>query len=179
MGDNVYEDEKSDSYNFYDRSTSNIAADDKEVILLSESIFKRSSSSLIPPNVRNSYDFLQINSILKNYMRKIFNILGGGYKEYIYRNAISNELRRLGYHLQKEITVSIVYNNEEVGTVIVDMIIDRMYIIEFKVIEKIGMKEINKIKRCIYLLEVDGIVGGFLINVGWEKYEIMTIAPGD
>ena len=87
------------------------------------------------------------DSNLQNYMERIFKTLGGGYKESVYQNALSHELRINGYFVSKEVNVPVLYQGVEVGVVRLDLLIENKYIIEFKALQKIGEKEKIQIKR--------------------------------
>ena len=101
--------------------------------------------------------------------------MGGGFKESIYQHSLGIEFRRLGFNVQKETNIAIFYRGEEVGTVRIDMLVDRKYLIEFKAISKITEKEINQVKRYLNILRGDGVVCGFIINVKLDRYEIITV----
>ena len=111
---------------------------------------------------------LEFSEILNKNMKKIFDSLGGGYKESVYQHALAIELRKLGFIIQKEVNKEVLYLGE-------DMLVDKMYIIEFKVISKITEKEINQVKRYLNLFRNDGIISGFIINVKLDRYEVITV----
>ena len=118
---------------------------------------------------------IEFNLLLNTYMESVFTALGGGFKESIYQHSLGIEFRRLGFNVQKETNIAIFYRGEEVGTVRIDMLVDRKYFIEFKAMSKITEKEINKVKRYLNLLRGDGVVCGFIINVKLDRYEIITV----
>ena len=118
---------------------------------------------------------LEFSEILNKNMKKIFDSLGGGFKESVYQHALAIELRKLGFIIQKEVNKEVLYLGEEVGIVRIDMLVDKMYIIEFKAISKITEKEINQVKRYLNLFRNDGIISGFIINVKLDRYEVITV----
>lgn len=126
---------------------------------------------------------VELESVIQNCMDKIFKRLGGGYKESVYQNAFTHELRTMGYNVSKEVNVPVLYEGIEVGVVRLDLVVWRSYnvdevakqdgiIIEFKAIQKIGEKEKNQIKR--YLQLCDG-KEGYLINCNIERFEVFKI----
>ena len=129
-------------------------------------------------NIFNYFDQmggLEFSEILNKNMKKIFDSLGGGFKESVYQHALAIELRKLGFIIQKEVNKEVLYLGEEVGIVRIDMLVDKMYIIEFKAISKITEKEINQVKRYLNLFRNDGIISGFIINVKLDRYEVITV----
>ena len=118
---------------------------------------------------------LEFSEILNKNMKKIFDSLGGGFKESVYQHALAIELRKLGFIIQKEVNKEVLYLGEEVGIVRIDMLVDKMYVLEFKVISKITEKEINQVKRYLNLFRNDGIISGFIINVKLDRYEVITV----
>ena len=105
-------------------------------------------------------------------MNEIFNELGGGFRESVYQTALGNDLRKLGYNVKKEVNINVFYKEEEVGTVRLDMLVENMFIIEFKAIEKITKKEKNQLMRYMNVMNKEKIKLGILINVSIDKYEI-------
>ena len=129
-------------------------------------------------NIFNYFDQmggLEFSEILNKNMKKIFDSLGGGFKESVYQHALAIELRKLGFIIQKEVNKEVLYLGEEVGIVRIDMLVDKMYVLEFKAISKITEKEINQVKRYLNLFRNDGIISGFIINVKLDRYEIITV----
>ena len=129
-------------------------------------------------NIFNYFDQmggLEFSEILNKNMKKIFDSLGGGFKESVYQHALAIELRKLGFIIQKEVNKEVLYLGEEVGIVRIDMLVDKMYIIEFKAISKITEKEINQVKRYLNLFRNDGVISGFIINVKLDRYEVITV----
>ena len=126
-------------------------------------------------NYFDQMDGLEFSEILNKNMKKIFDSLGGGFKESVYQHALAIELRKLGFIIQKEVNKEVLYLGEEVGIVRIDMLVDKMYIIEFKAISKITEKEINQVKRYLNLFRNDGIISGFIINVKLDRYEVITV----
>ena len=102
---------------------------------------------------------------IEKYINKVYTELGNGFKEVVYQNALAIELRKNNHHVQKEINHSVFYEGEEIGTIRIDLLVDKNIIIEMKTITKITEKEINQLKRYLKLFESDGITEGYLINV--------------
>ena len=73
-------------------------------------------------------------NVLKQAVEKVFEDVGGEFKESIYQNAVAIALRRKGYTVQKEINHSVYCVGEDIGTVRIDIIIHNKIIIELKLL---------------------------------------------
>jgi GxxExxY protein len=62
----------------------------------------------------------------------VYNTLGFGFLEKIYVMALERELRARGHHVQREVSVSIMYKGEELSSQRLDMVVDGRIIIEIK-----------------------------------------------
>jgi len=92
-----------------------------------------------------------MDEFLKNIAENIWASLGPGYSESVYHCAFEVALRKAGVY----------YENQNVGHVRADLIIDRKYVVELKSVSKLN--EIYRIqtRNYIKLLDLDE---GFLIN---------------
>ena len=77
-----------------------------------------------------------------------------------------------GFKVEKEITKSINFQNEQIGVVRIDLLVNSEIILELKSIMKITNKEINQLKR---YLKVFNCKEGYLINVNYRNFEIIKI----
>ncbi len=97
---------------------------------------------------------------------KVFNVLGGGIQEKIIEQALFKELINQGMSVKNQVRIDVVYNNEKVGTYILDFVINDSIMIEIKS-KPLLTKEDEKqfwgyIKGSKYKL-------GFLINFSPKK----------
>jgi len=91
----------------------------------------------------------------------IWSSLGPGYSESVYHCAFEVALRKAGVYYETERIIPVYYENQNVGHVRADLIIDRKYVVELKSVSKLN--EIYRIqtRNYIKLLDLDE---GFLIN---------------
>ena len=115
---------------------------------------------------------MSFHKILKEEIERIFNSLQGGFQESIYQNALAIEIRKLGFKVEKEINKSVMYLDQEVGIIRIDLIINDQIIIEMKTIPQLKEKERNQLKRYLKLFNVNE---GYLINFRLNDYEIEKI----
>ena len=62
----------------------------------------------------------------------VYNTLGFGFIEKIYVMALERELRARGHHVQREVSISVMYKGEELSSQRLDMVVDGRIIIETK-----------------------------------------------
>ena len=102
-----------------------------------------------------------MDEFLKNIAENIWASLGPGYSESVYHCAFEVALRKAGVYHETERIIPVYYENQNVGHVRADLIIDRKYVVELKSVSKLN--EIYRIqtRNYIKLLDLDE---GFLIN---------------
>lgn len=107
---------------------------------------------------------------------KIHTAIGCGFPERIYHKAIIVELikERIGHLTEKLIKVK--YDEKEVGTFRLDLIIEEKVIIEIKAVEY--MPKIFKEQLLSYLKATEYEVG-LLVNFGSAKLEYERIVPNE
>jgi GxxExxY protein len=99
---------------------------------------------------------------------KVYNTLGYGFLEKVYRNAMLIELRRLGLNAESEKRVLVHYGGEIVGDYHADLTIENVVICELKTCEQIYEGDEYQL---INYLKATEIEVGLLLNFG-KKPEI-------
>ena len=96
----------------------------------------------------------------------VYNTLGSGLTETIYRKALVIQLSEEFQNIQVEKSIPIIYNNIEIAVLRADIVIDNEYILELKSISsKLSSKEELQLKRYMNILDIST---GFLVNFGKE-----------
>ena len=93
----------------------------------------------------------------------VHNVLGFGFLEKVYQNALVIELRKMSLNVLKEKPITVYYENEIVGEYIADVIVEDKVILELKAIKELA--EIHEVQLVNYL-KATGIEVGLLINFG-------------
>jgi len=93
----------------------------------------------------------------------VHNVLGFGFLEKVYQNALIIELRKMGLNVLKEKPITVYYENEMVGEYIADVIVEDKVVLELKAIKELA--EIHEVQLVNYL-KATGIEVGLLINFG-------------
>jgi len=99
---------------------------------------------------------------------KIHNVLGTGYLEVIYQNAMLIELKSQGFDCDIEKLVEIFYQNQKIGEHRLDLVVNNKVIVELK-----SVNEFHSFHQAqvISYLKATGMRVALLINFGKEKIE--------
>jgi GxxExxY protein len=99
---------------------------------------------------------------------EVHNILGCGFLEKVYENALVRELNLLGLKVQNQKEVSVHYKGKEVGSYLADLVVEDKVIVELKVAE-----EISKIHQAQILnyLKAGGYEVGLILNFSKPKLQ--------
>lgn len=100
---------------------------------------------------------------------EVYNILGPGFKELIYHNALKEEFDRSGIKFEEKKRIQISYKGKKVGIYEPDFIIDDKVIVELKAVPE--RSDIFEKQLYSYLKGTKYRVG-FLVNFGMDRLEI-------
>lgn len=103
---------------------------------------------------------------------EVYNVLGYGFLEKVYQNALFEELKLNGIKAELEKPITVIYKEKNVGDYKADILVEDKIILELKA-EKIY----NKLHEAqlINYLKATGIKVGYLINFGQEKVEYQRL----
>jgi len=94
---------------------------------------------------------------------KVHNVLGPGFLEKVYENALKFELQQLGIHVRQQGKLPVLYEGHQVGVYYPDLWIESQLIIEIKAAITLAPEHEMKL---IHYLTATGIDNGLLINFG-------------
>jgi GxxExxY protein len=100
--------------------------------------------------------------ILKSFYR-VYNVLGFGFLEKVYQNALGIELTKHGFSVILEKGIPVYYDGQIVGDYFADIIVNGTIILELKSAENIRNEHFAQLTN--YLKATD-IEVGFLLNFG-------------
>lgn len=98
----------------------------------------------------------------------VYNSLGYGFLEKVYENALAIELIKSGFKVQKQKTISVYYDEQEVGVYYADLIVNDLVIIELKAASAIADEHYVQL---LNYLKATNMEVGLLLNFG-KKPEI-------
>lgn len=102
------------------------------------------------------------NDIIKAFY-KVYNVLGYGFLEKVYENAMRIELRQMGFFVEQQKRIDVYYFSEEVGDYYADLVVNEQVIVELKAAEAIAEEHE---KQLINYLKATEIEVGLLLNFG-------------
>ena len=107
--------------------------------------------------------YVELTEIIINCAFEVHKVLGAGFLEKVYQNALIEELklRYLKAESQRAITVS--YKGINVGEYFADIVVEDVIIIELKALDKLN--DIHELQLKNYL-NATGMEVGLLINFG-------------
>jgi len=94
---------------------------------------------------------------------KVHNILGPGFLEKVYENALAIELKKLGIRPRQQEKLPVLYEGEPVGVYYPDLWIENQLIVEIKAILTLAPEHEMQL---IHYLAATSIDDGLLINFG-------------
>ncbi len=99
---------------------------------------------------------------------QVHRVLGPGFLESIYKNALCVELTKAGIAHAKEAPIKVTYSGIEVGSYFADLLIEGQLIVELKAVEKLAVA--HEVQLVNYLTAT-GIDAGLLLNFGGKSLD--------
>ena len=114
-------------------------------------------------------DINEITNSINGAVFEVNKVLGPGFLEKVYENALLIELKKRGLKAESQAPINVTYKNFSVGEYFADILIEEMIIVELKTVEKL-----NKIHEAQLLnyLKATGKPIGLLVNFKNPKAEI-------
>jgi GxxExxY protein len=103
---------------------------------------------------------------------EVHNVLGPGYSEKIYEEAMDRELTGQGISVDRQRIVAVMYKGDKIGECRLDSVADDTILLEFK-----AVSELNSIfeSQVLSYLKASGLKLGLLVNFGGKKVEVRRI----
>ena len=103
---------------------------------------------------------------------EVSNVLGAGFLEKVYENALKVELGMSGLDVRQQAPLDVRYKDELVGEYFADILVEESLIVELK-----AVKSLNDIHfaQCLNYLKGTGLKLCLLINFGKSRIEIKRI----
>ncbi|MDR3578334.1 MAG: GxxExxY protein [Oryzomonas sp.] len=105
----------------------------------------------------------------------VYNVLGSGFLEKVYENALAIEFKKYGLSVSQQERVKVYYEGVQVGDYFADIIVDSLVILELKAAESLRNEHFAQLTN--YLKATDMEVG-LLLNFG-KKPEFKRIVMGN
>ena len=98
----------------------------------------------------------------------VYNVLGKGFLEKVYQNAMFIELTDMGLSVDMEMPLEVFYKGHKVGSFYADLIVEDEIIVELKAVENLA--KVHEVQLVNYLNATKNDTG-LLINFG-DKVEV-------
>lgn len=113
---------------------------------------------------------------LRGLLFKVYNELGTGFLEKIYKRAVIEELKKQRIPFLLEKTFAIRYNNKIIGYNLIDLIVYDKIILELKAVNNLERFHTSQV---LAYLKATSLNLGLLVNFGGDKLEIKRIISTD
>ena len=114
-------------------------------------------------------DINDVTYAINGAVFEVSRILGPGFLEKVYQNALLIELKKRGLKVQNEVPINVFYKEEVVGQYIADILVEERVIVELKTVEKLD--KVHEAQLLNYL-KATGIRVGLLVNFKHRKAKI-------
>jgi len=104
--------------------------------------------------------------------QSVSNVLGCGFLEKVYENALAIELRKRGLVAEQQREVAVRYDDQVVGQYTVDLLVENSVIVELKAVS--ALDDIHR-AQCMNYLKATGLRVCLLINFGRPKLDVKRI----
>jgi GxxExxY protein len=100
---------------------------------------------------------------------EVHKVLGGGFLENVYENALVVELEKRGLKVEQQYKTPVIYKGVLVGDYVADLFINKSIIVELKAV--LELKSIHEVQLVNYLNATKTDIG-LLLNFGESKVDI-------
>ena len=119
--------------------------------------------------------YLNVNDItyaINGAVFEVNRVLGPGFLEKVYENALMVELEKRGLKAENQVPIDISYKGKAVGEYVSDVLVEDKVLIELKTVEQID--RIHEAQLLNYL-KATGLQVGLLVNFKHEKADIKRL----
>ena len=114
-------------------------------------------------------DINELTYTINGAVFEVNKVLGPGFLEKVYENALLIELRSLGLKADSQVPIKVYYKDEVVGEYSADILVEEKVILELKTVDR--LEKIHEAQLLNYL-RATGIQVGILVNFKKTKAEI-------
>ena len=103
---------------------------------------------------------------------RVANVLGCGFLEKVYENALAIEIRKAGLGVEQQAAVRVWYEGVVVGEYSTDLLVEKSVLVELK-----AAKSLNEVHmaQCLNYLKAANLKVCLLINFGRPKIEVKRV----
>jgi len=106
--------------------------------------------------------------MIKNLANEVFEVLGYGFSERVYHNALEHQFKLNDIPFETERNIDVMFKGKRVGNVRADLIVDNSIVVELKSV--IHMKQEFE-QQCAMYMKLLNINKGLIINFPSSSWE--------
>ena len=114
-------------------------------------------------------DINDITYAINGAVFEVNRVLGPGFLEKVYENAVLIELKSRGLKAESQVPIKVLYKEDVVGEYVADILVEEKVIVELKTVEKLD--KVHEAQLLNYL-KATGIQVGLLVNFRHVKADI-------
>jgi len=103
---------------------------------------------------------------------KVHSVLGSGFQEVIYQRALAIEMDKQGLHYQREMEMTIYYEDIDIGTRRVDFFVEEVIMLELKALSKL---DDSHLAQAMNYCQAYSLPIGLLINFGARSLQFKRV----
>jgi GxxExxY protein len=116
----------------------------------------------------------QVTGAIIGAFYESYNVLGFGFLESVYRNALAGELRKTGLHVLQETPIEVTYKDARVGWFRLDLLVERAVAVEVKAATTLGPTDKQQLLNYLRATSLDV---GLLLHYGPEPKFHRLVSP--
>jgi len=124
---------------------------------------------------RRCEDLKPISEAIIGAAYEVGNVLGGGFLEKVYENALVFELQERGLKALQQAPLRVPYKGQTVGEYFADIIVEDRVVVEIKCVEAFSSAHVA---QCLNYLKATGLNLALLLNFQTSKVQVKRIALG-
>jgi len=117
----------------------------------------------------------QITERIIGCVHQVSNVLGPGFLEKVYENALAVELGQAGLHASQQRRIEVRYKEVLVGDFVADLLVEDCVIVEIKAVR--ALDDIHT-AQCVNYLKATGLQVCLLVNFGQPKATVKRVVYG-
>ena len=117
----------------------------------------------------------QITERIIGCVHQVSNVLGTGFLEKVYENALAVELRQVGIQVEQQHRIEVRYRDVLVGDFVADLLVEGCVVVENKAIT--SLNDIH-VAQCLNYLKATGLQVCLLVNFGSPKATVKRVVYG-
>ena len=102
----------------------------------------------------------------------VSSVLGNGFLEAVYKNALIEELQSVNCRIAAEKPFQILYRGKLVGTYLADLVVEDLVIVELKAVETLARAHLSQL---LNYLKASNLPVGLLLNFGQPSLQMKRI----